>query len=242
MYLVFWKGLDGVYVARVLEDGTVLGEPSHLELLGWPHTLAATRVADVTLLVWSYGGCGGIPCGNPRSSVFAARLAADGQPIDGKPIAISEGAYAFRPDVAASGSTALIVWEEEGEVLGRRMTSGGYLFEPDPFRIGPSLAFEPTVAKHHDGFFVAWQDAPALAVGYPATVLGTIVSAAGEVSSPAVLAHHTWQPEGPFAWSTPSGAAAVAFSRASRETGFTPRLLYRVIGEPTPQRTRAVRR
>jgi hypothetical protein len=180
-------------------------------------------------------------CQSP-SRVFAARLTADGQPIDAQPILISEGEYSFNPDVAASGSTALIVWDSGAAIVGRRITSGGYLFEPQPFQIGPYIAFEPTLAKHHDGFFVAWQDAPAWVIEYAPMVRGAAVSATGHVSSPAILANRTFQANGPLAWTTTSGAAAAAWSRTSIETGFSPRLLYSVIGETPPTRVRSVRR
>jgi hypothetical protein len=242
MYLVLWKSRDGVMMARVLEDGKILDSGNRLESLLWPHKLIATRVADMALLVWSYGGCPGIPCSPLPSRIFAARLTPDGQPIDAQPILISEGEYSYHPDVAANGTTALIVWESGAEIVGRRITSGGYLYEQHPFRIGPYLAFQPAVAKHHDGFHVAWQDAPEWVIEYAPTVRGVTVSATGEVSSPTVLATHTFQPEGPFAWTTPSGAAAVAWSRTSVETGFVPRLLYSVIGETWPTRVRTVRR
>ena len=242
MYLVLWKGVAGVMIARVLEDGTILDPGSRLEMIGWPHKLAATRVADVTLLVWSYGDCNGIPCAPVPSRIFLARLTADGHPSDAQATLISEGEYSYHPDVAANGSTALIVWDSGAEVVGRRITSGGYLFEQHPFRIGPYLAFHPVVAKHRDGFFVAWQDSPELLFEYTPTVRGAVVSATSEVSAPTVLATRTSQPDGPFAWTTPSGTAAVAWSRTSIETGFAPRLLYSVIGETPPTRVRSVRR
>lgn len=242
MYLVIWKGLRGTFVARLLEDGTLLDTQDRSDLLGRPDKLTVTRLADVMLLVWSYGNCGGLPCSPLPSTIFAARLTRDGQPIDAQPLVISEGRYSYHPDVAANGATALIVWDSGGEVLARRMTSGGYLYEEHPFRIGERWAHQPSVAKHQHGFYVAWQNVPEWVTYDPITVLGATVSATGEISQPAILADRTFQTDGPLVWTTTSGAAAVAWSRTSIETGFVPRLLYSVTGETAPSRVRSVRR
>jgi hypothetical protein len=240
MYLVAWItgnfNRDLVY-QRVLENGTVLDpEPRMIPRRGpdldEQSQPVMTRVGDETLLVWTEGRrfeCNTL-CTGRFATVRAMRLSSDGQMIDTNGLDIAPDTISMRPDVAVVDDSALVIWTRNGIIYGRNLTAGT-LSEPFTIARGNDAA----VARHRDQFLVAVQD-------YGWTINGVMITKEGQLGSPFLIATSTWQPEGPFAWTTADGIAAVAYLRAGHHTGLVPQLFYRVMTDETPSRRRATRR
>jgi hypothetical protein len=238
MYLVAWitgNVTRDLVFQRVLENGTVLDpEPRTIPRLGpdldEQSQPVMTRIDDETLLVWTEGRrfeCNTL-CTGRSATVRAMRLSRDGQLIDPNGLEIAPETISIRPDIAVVGDTALIVWTHNRTIYGRRLTEG-LLSE----RMTIARGNDVSVARHRDQFLVVVQDYP--------TIHGVMMSKEGELGSTFQIADSTWQPEGPLAWTTAEGTAAVAYLRGGHHTGLVPRLFYRVITDQTPSRRRAVR-
>lgn len=246
VYLAVWRGVATLRFARILENGTVL-DPGGIAVPDsdrFPHDPVLARVADVTMLVWSDGhqqACA-IVCGGTLTRVMALPFAPDGQP-KGQPQVIEEVLYSIRPDVAANGSMALIVWERGGQIYGRRMTASGFLMESEPVVIANPPSSHPSVAAHDDGFVIAWQDQLPVIPFHAYEIQARTMSRSGALSDPFIVANRTWQVAGPYAWTTPVGHAAVGYLRLSGETGMSQRIFYNTLVETRgATRTRAAGR
>ena len=243
LYFVAWTAGSRIAHARILENGTVLDtELQRIDPIHWGDgqtNPVATRVGDKILLVWTEGSRGGcaIVCSDLPAKVRAARFTLDGQLIDTRVIASEP--YSTFADVTTNGDTALIAWQHEQRIYARRMTSSGFVFEPTRFLVGAGT--RPSVARHGDGFVVTWE-LPTSPRGGPQVIFATHVSRDGVVGDPFLVSNHTWQPNGPFAWTMPDGSAAIAYGRMSHGSGLVPRLYYRSITNDASSRTRAVRR
>lgn len=239
LYVVAWIAgnttRDLVY-QRILENGTVLDaaprslprRDSELDEQSQP---VMSRVGNDTLLVWTEGRrwpCNTL-CTGRSAMVRAARLSRDGQLVDATGLDIATDAMSIKPDIAAIGETALIVWSHNGTIYGRLLTSGSL-----SDRITIARGNDVSVARHRDQFIVAVQD--------PWTIEGVMVSKEGRIGSTFQIADPTWQPEGPFAWTTADGTAAVAYMRSGPYTGLVPQLFFVAIEDNPRSRVRAVRR
>jgi hypothetical protein len=240
MYLVAWitgnTTRDLVY-HRVLENGTVLDpEPRTIPRRGpdldEQSQPVMARIGDQTLIVWTEGRrfeCNTL-CTGGYATVRAMRLSSDGQMIDTDGLEIAPSTISMRPDIAVVGDSALVIWTRNGIIYGRHLTAGT-LNEPFTIARGNDAA----VARHHDQFLVAVQD-------YGWTITGVMITNEGHLGSPFLIASSSWQPEGPLAWTSPDGNAAVGYLRAGHQTGLVPQLFYRVLTDETPSRRRATRR
>jgi probable HAF family extracellular repeat protein len=84
----------------------------------------------------------------------------DANGVAGSTFAISDTSYRRTPDVAASGSSALVVWSE-GDIFGRRINADGTLLDAASGMVisnAPNGQFTPKVAWDGTQFLVDWVD------------------------------------------------------------------------------------
>ena len=227
MFFVAWNGR----LARVTPNGTVLDTPAKSLL---PPTflhrdrMAMARFGNDVLIAWMEGdwfrGCAS-PC---SSRVRAARLDANGDVID--PVETLSDTLAVLPDVAASGDSALVVWEEAGAIRMARVNTTG-----DVTRLQAGSGMRPSVARHSTGFVVAW-DTPSGSVQAVNVSPSLAISPAVTITREATPAH------GPHAWTAPTGIAQIGYARFGLVTEWVPRLYATDFFGSTPARRRAVRR
>jgi hypothetical protein len=121
-------------------------------------------------------------------SIFAARVAPDGQVLDPNAIAVYNHSTQnlTSPDVAFNGSEYLLVFDDLGDhhVYGVRLTGNlalvGSRFIINTF--SPSLPSRPRVASNGNGYLVVWDEHPFS--GNVGGVTGSRVSATGQVLDP----------------------------------------------------------
>ena len=231
MYLVAWYGR----VARILEDGTMIDpEPREIYPENADHVTLA-RMGDVILAVWMAGGplrtnCPYV-CGTTH--IFSARLTGAGEPIDSNRIELPEGWNLGLPDIAVNGDVALVVADP-----GVMFTLDAHGRAGAPVRLSSSYLahYRPTVARHRDGFLFAWQH------GISEERWAQLVSRELTRSTPFLLATDSGRTQGPGAWTTTTGDAAVAYLRVNAHTVWVPRLYMNTFEEATRSRRRAAGR
>ena len=166
-YLATWvdrrAGPDQVYYTRVSPDGTAL-EPDGRRFLPQDSTVPQLAPMPASngsgfLVTWLASGCGYV--------VSAARLGADGEPLDSTPLQFTPDSV-FQWSVAAGtdGDDYLVVWS--GEVLGNdstalccsRLSAEGVILDSVPITISRSLTdvAELAVAYLDGTYLVAWTD------------------------------------------------------------------------------------
>jgi hypothetical protein len=67
--------------------------------------------------------------------VLAARIDAQGNPLDGEPILVADGPSDASPAAAWNGELYMIAWNDGGVVVTRRMDSAGVLVDPAPVTV-----------------------------------------------------------------------------------------------------------
>lgn len=126
----------------------------------WP---AITASKNGYLVVWQEGDL----VWNGEADLFAARLSADGQPLDAAPIALvtKKGHQAY-PSVAFDGKTYVVVWSDfrtgrDWDVYAARVSLDGKVLDPDGVRVaaGPGNQAYAVVASDRVGTsMVVWSD------------------------------------------------------------------------------------
>ena len=101
------------------------------------------------------------------ADIFAARVAADGTPLDATPIAVCQAkGFQIYPAVAFDGTNYLVAWSDfrggqDWDVYAARVTPQGKLLDPDGFPVAvvPGNQAYATVASDRQGSsLVAWSD------------------------------------------------------------------------------------
>jgi hypothetical protein len=193
-YLVVWvEHGDGIYGARVSEDGAVLDQtpiPISTEETGEGDPRVAFNGTNY-LVAWTdsrYATLG------DASDVYAARVSPTGEVIDRTGIPIATVAINQQVGgVASDGTKFLVVWDgldartDEYTIRGARIDDTGKVLDPEGFSIskGAEEQITPSVAFDGKNYLVAWHDSR----GWPdSNIYGTRVSKAGKVIDPAAIA------------------------------------------------------
>jgi hypothetical protein len=148
----------------------------------------ATFGGDRYLIVWQDGADGF----GEDANILAARLSAEGAPLDKSPLVVCAAARPQRcPRVAWSSeaNVFLVVWEDQRggpafDIYAARVTPGGKVLDPGGFSVAQSKdrsQIQPDVTAHSDGFVVVWMEYWT----YPVWgIFGARVSADGTVLDP----------------------------------------------------------
>jgi hypothetical protein len=193
-YFVVWVDYgdaDGIYGARVSEDGWVLDQtpiPISTEETGEGDPRVAFDGTNY-LVAWTDARSTAIGEGD---DVYAARVSRAGKVLDRTGIPIATGAnYLQVGGVAFDGTNFLVVlggYDPNGYwISGARVDEAGRVLDPEGFSIskGEEEQITPSVAFDGTNYLVAWQDRR----GWPdSNIYGTRVSKAGKVIDPAAIA------------------------------------------------------
>lgn len=139
---------------------------------------------------------------NGRPDIYGALVDQSGAPIGSAfGIGLSNG-YDRVPAVAWSGTKWLVVWERDGNIVGRHVSSSGTPIEVDPFTIrdDPEVLVRPQVASAQGSFLVTYERT-AVQAQLQYYQLGTMVVSALGVVTP-----------GTALWNSVAPKAAVAAS------------------------------
>src|SRR6266545_2102639 len=163
-YLVVWTddrgGSGDIYMARVSPNGEVLDPDGILASLSANPQYVASIAWDGEnyLVVWEDGRTGSY---NSRD-IYAARLSADGQILDGTgiPIALAPERQ-HDPIVAWNGTNYLVVWQDASwspfPIKGARVTPAGQVLDPGGFGISTMSSNLPVaVAASAENSLVLW--------------------------------------------------------------------------------------
>jgi hypothetical protein len=129
-----------------------------------------------------------------QSRILAQRTDSNGNALDLQPIQVGASAAAAHPAVAWNGSVFLVVWEDSGQIYGRRLSPTGTLLDASPVAI--MRGSEPEVSALGSTFLVVGDDAPldphyrfiyAVAVSSLGAVLGPAVQVSGSFSVSAAV-------------------------------------------------------
>lgn len=126
----------------------------------WPAVAAGK---DVYLVVWQEGEA---MAGVKDTSIMAARVAADGKPLDAKgfPVSTAKGFQAY-PAATFDGTNFLVAWQDyrggqDWDVYAARVTPEGKVLDPDGFAVasGPGNQIYPTLASDGKRALAVWSD------------------------------------------------------------------------------------
>jgi hypothetical protein len=143
---------------------------------------------DCYLVVWQDGADGF----GEDANILAARLSAEGVPLDRSPLVVCAAARPQRcPRVAWSGkaNAFLVVWEDQRrgpafDVYAARVSPAGKVLDPGGFSVARSKdrsQIQPDVTARSDGFVVVWMEYWT----YPVWgIFGARVAADGRVLDP----------------------------------------------------------
>ncbi len=94
--------------------------------------------------------------------ILGQRVDAEGEAIDAEPFELGlPTGLLSAPSVAFNGSLFLVVWQQEGTILGRRVAPDGTVLEAAPFPVMAASVLEPpSVAAVDETFLVVAVDAP----------------------------------------------------------------------------------
>ena len=152
-YLVAWTVGDRIATARISPEGVVRNRRVLFDLddrTARPLRIAAGGTgAAVTWAVYEDG----------VSSVFAARLSSEGEPLDDRPIVLASRS-AFTPAIAWDGSDFLVTWsrgDASGDgIHGTLLRPEGTVLEPGGREISAGASERPEVAWNGADFVVAY--------------------------------------------------------------------------------------
>lgn len=222
-----WSGLGGnskIMGARVAPDGRML-DTAPIVVSAGKGIRERPRVAFIRnawLVVWQeFNGT--------DYDIRAARVAADGKPLDPEPIAVAGGIHnQCRPAVASDGTGALIVWQDfrsgrNYEIYGTCVASDGKLPDIVPIALG-SAGHTPSVVFGGGEYLVAIPGATlvGLRVTHDGKPLGAVKAdgpGGREGGSPAltgtadgclVVASRSPEPD-PWGWCGPPGILVYTF-------------------------------
>jgi probable HAF family extracellular repeat protein len=118
---------------------------------------------------------------NPNSNIAAAFVNADGT----SPGEFSIGSFGDAPDLAVAGDTALVVWMDGGNIIGRRLLSDGtFVAASSIVADTPSSLFAPKAAWDGARFVVTYGEARSFAIKPPADIHATLVNLNGSIITP----------------------------------------------------------
>ena len=188
-YLAVWREADflteNFVMGRILTPA--LGTVTSLSIAPYLSAYEATRDTATAyghgnhLAAWTDQRDG------DDHKLFGARVSPAGTVLDPASIAIASPGTAEDnlPDVAASDSEYLVVWDRAGSVRGARVSPAGAVLDPDGFVIHTGT--QATVASDGARYLVAWAEALSAPeihgafVGTDGTVGSSfLISAAGE--------------------------------------------------------------
>ncbi|MBV9920715.1 MAG: hypothetical protein JOY78_07685 [Pseudonocardia sp.] len=165
-----WFGVAGLAAGPSGASGAGTAAPS----LGAAHPVstAFSRFADKNQLSTSVAFGGGrylLVWEDTRAGhadqIWGARLSATGALLDPSgiqisPTATSADADAASPAVSYDGTSFLVVWTTNGNVLGARVSTAGAVLDPSAFAISTAAGAQiaPAVASNGGGSLVVWQD------------------------------------------------------------------------------------
>ena len=199
-FLVVWDNFlsefpGRVYGKRVANDGSV--DPNLITIaLSTRGTAAVASNGRDFLVAWE--DCRSGSCDFYHSSVFGARVTAQGAVLEAQGMAIAVSTnYQKAPAIASDGKDYLVVWEDgrnsdlallASDIYGARVTSAGAVLEPGgiPICTAPNSQSKPSVASCGTNFLVVWEDSRASTslngsdiYGARVTGSGTVVETAG---------------------------------------------------------------
>ncbi len=165
-YLVVWQDYRNwefdIYGARVTPTGVVL-DPDGIPISTASYDQYFPSLDfDGTnyLIAWTDERSG------DESDIYGTRVSRAGTVLDPNGIPICTATYdQYPPDVAFDGTNYFVVWDDgrSGEyydIYGTRVTTGGYVLEPNGIAIStaPYEQWFPQVAFDGIHYFVVWQD------------------------------------------------------------------------------------
>jgi hypothetical protein len=195
-YFVVWVeygDAEGIYGARVSEDGAVLDQP--------PISISTEGTGEGDPRVAFNGTNYLVAWTDSRDAIigdawdaYAARVSPAGKVLDrtGIPITTVENDQQVG-GVASDGTNFLVVWDgvdartDEYTIRGARIDDAGKVLDPEGFSIskGEEEQITPSIGFDGTNYLVAWQDSR----GWPnSNIYGTRVSKAGKVIDPAAIA------------------------------------------------------
>jgi hypothetical protein len=165
-FLAVWEddrsGYNDIYGARVTPGGQVL-DPAGIAIC----TAAKGQYTPVVafdganyLVAWEDLRSG------TYSHIYGARVTPGGVVLDPAGIVISpEAGRQHSPAIGFAGGNYLVVWSDnhtgtDYDIYGARVTSGGYVRDPDGIAISSATSdqYYPALASDGANFLVAWQD------------------------------------------------------------------------------------
>ncbi len=179
-----YAGADsGVSITGITRSGTnitasVAGPPSGLDfpIMQADNAQSAPRVAfggTDYMAVWK-------DARTTLNDIYAARVSQAGVLLDPAGILIGNG---LSLDIAFDGTNYLIVWSQNGSVVGKRVSSSGVVLDPTPITLG--TGYSPRLAFDGTNYFVVWTEYQA---GTSADVFGARVAPSGTVLDPGGIA------------------------------------------------------
>lgn len=129
---------------------------------------------------------------DPLGDIYGTRVATDGTVLDPLGLVLcNAGNYQLAPQVAASGSDFLVVWQDfrndaHDDILGTRVTGAGTVLDPNGLLISTALGAQrlPAVAGTAAGYLAVWQDRRG---GSSDDIFGTRISTDGSIRDAAGL-------------------------------------------------------
>jgi hypothetical protein len=164
--LVAGLGVLGSLARQETQGGLKVGTPTVVasEFPGgnqrWPDVAWG---GGVYLVVWQEGS--GYE-GTPEANIVAARIAADGKPLDPKGIAICRAPHhQLYPKVTFDGSNFVVAWQDyrsgrDWDIFATRVTPEGKVLDGDGFPVGdgPGNQVHPSLASDGKRTFLVWSD------------------------------------------------------------------------------------
>ena len=160
----YWEGDLDIYGARFDGDGTVL-DGDGFSLSNSANVQIEPAVAwdgENYLVAWTDRRSTG------HTDVYGARIAPDGQLLDGSGIPISTGPEdEALPAIVSSGSGYFVVWRDErdhfrtaADIYGTRVSSAGQVLDPDGIAIENSFGGPENLALATSGrqYLVLWDN------------------------------------------------------------------------------------
>jgi hypothetical protein len=188
-FMAVWEDLrsdaPGGYVARIGDDGTILGDGATRITPDGCFCGAHARIAsagDQALVVWEQAP-------DEDGDVAAVRVSASGAALDAAPLDLADTRNdELGPAVAFDGSRYLVVWQDarndRGDVYGTRVGTDGSILDPDGIGIAARPGTQDQLAVAANGRFeVTWRDRPDDPPSTTAVDATTVDGATGEPSS-----------------------------------------------------------
>ncbi len=188
-YFVIWgdHDLEAIMGARVNQTGEILDKPSIKIVTAygeWEEDKPAVAYGEgVYLTVWS---------DYDREIIFGVRTSIEGVPLDTIPIPICTTYYNYRPSVAFDGSNFMVVWDNEDDIIGARVSPAGIVLDTLGIIISNAFndQYEPTIYFGVTNYFIAWTDyrsGHSCIYGTRVSPEGIVLDSSGFLISPTTL-------------------------------------------------------